>query len=96
MLHDFSESTKNKLFHLCNQDYKKMKTPFNFFFFLNFINLTMSIQKEKTKKKQNKTKQNKTKQKTKKTRRINRYSCEREQPNSLTALINLHTRIGFI
>ena len=60
MLHDFSESTKNKLFHLCNQDYKKMKTPFNFFFFLNFINLTMSIQKEKTKK------QNKTKQKNKK------------------------------
>ena len=62
-----SLSTKNKLFHLCNQDYKKMKTPFIFFFFLNFINLTMSIQKEKTKKK--KTKQNKE-QKNKKNKQI--------------------------
>ena len=63
MLHDFSESTKNKLFHLCNQDYKKMKTPFNFFFFFEFYKFNNFNTERKNKKK---TKQNKTKQKNKK------------------------------
>ena len=57
MLHDFSESTKNKLFHLCNQDYKKMKTPFNFFFFFEFY----KFNNVNTERKNKKTKQNKTK-----------------------------------
>ena len=65
MLHDFSESTKNKLFHLCNQDYKKMKTPFNFFFF-EFYKFNNVNTERKNKKKKNKKKKNKTKQRTKK------------------------------